>query len=100
MENQEKEQVYLKLKTDNKVATMASAAEPSEDDSIKLDMANYSITSISLEQKCLLCDNTRVLPAYMSTHINPYICDECQQAIAYAKELMQRRGAELFYDQK
>ena len=78
----------------------ATAAEPEDSLAWGVKVADYNITRISLEQKCLLCDNTRELPAYMSNHISPYICDECREAVAYAKELMQRRGAELFYDQK
>ena len=78
----------------------ATAAEPEESINWGIISAKSNITCISLEQKCLLCDNTRELPAYMSNHISPYICDECQEAVAYTKELMQRRGAELFYDQK
>lgn len=77
----------------------ATAAEPEDSIDCGMKIADYSITSISLEQRCLLCDNTRVLPAYMS-NIGTYVCDECREAMAYVKELMQRRGAELFYDQK
>lgn len=84
----------------SKEIVAATAAEPEDSIDLSMKTADYRITSISLEQKCLLCDNTRELPAYMSTHISPYICDECQKAIAYAKELMKHRGAELFYDQK
>ena len=37
--------------------------------------------------KCLLCDS--VLETYMSTVYEhyPYICNECKEAIAYAKQL-------------
>lgn len=82
----------------SKELVAASAAEPT-DLSIKI-AADYRITSISLEQKCLLCDNTRGLPAYMSNNISPYVCEECQEAMAYAKELLKHRGVELFYDKK
>ena len=78
----------------------ATAAEPEKSINWGVIATKTNITTISLEQKCLLCDNTRELPAYMSNHINPYICDECREAVAYAKELMKHRGAELFYDQK
>lgn len=83
----------------SKEIVAATAAEP--EDSIDWGMtiaADYSITSISLEQKCLLCDNTRELPAFMSNNISPYICNECQEAIAYAKEIMKHRGNGIFYD--
>lgn len=78
----------------------ATAIEPADPLGWGVKVADYSITSISLEQRCLLCDNTRELPAYMSHNISPYICDECREAMAYAKELMKHRGAELFYDKK
>lgn len=43
--------------------------------------------------KCLLCDS--VLETYMSTAYDcyPYVCDECKEAIAYAKYL--QRNLEL-----
>lgn len=78
----------------------ATAAEPEDSIDCLRIAADYSITSISLEQKCLLCDNTRGLSAYMVNNISPYICDECQEAMAYAKELLKHRGVELFYDKK
>jgi len=87
----------------SKEIVAATAAEPSEEDSIDWGVkvaAEYNITSISLEQRCLLCDNTRVLPAYMSHNISPYICEECREAMTYVKELIKHRGAELFYDKK
>lgn len=77
----------------------ATAAEPAEQSIACLKRnTDYSITSISLQQKCLLCDNTRELPAYMASHTSPYICEECQEAIAYVKEIMKHRGTEIFYD--
>ena len=77
----------------------ATAAEPEDPLGWGVKVADYSITNLSIEQRCLLCDNTRVLPAYMS-NIGTYVCDECQEAMAYVKELMKHRGAELFYDKK
>ena len=78
----------------------ATAAEPEDPLGWGVKVADYSIATISLEQKCLLCDNTRGLPAYMSHNISPYICEECQEAMTYVKELIKHRGAELFYDKK
>lgn len=45
--------------------------------------------------KCLLCDN--VLETYMSLAYDhyPYVCDECKEAIAYAKELKKRNSCGL-----
>jgi hypothetical protein len=45
--------------------------------------------------KCLLCDS--VLETYMSLAYDhyPYVCDECKEAIAYAKELKKRNSCRL-----
>jgi hypothetical protein len=45
--------------------------------------------------KCLLCGN--VLETYMSLAYDryPYVCDECKEAIAYAKELKKRNSCRL-----
>ena len=61
--------------------------------------ANLHIESACYVQQCMLCDNTRNLGGTWHSS-SPWICDECKEAIAYAKELMKHRGAELFYDQK
>ena len=74
----------------------ATAAEPEDSVDCGMKIADYSITSISLEQRCLLCDNTRVLPAYMS-NIGTYVCDECREAMAYIKEVKKWRGDSLLH---
>ncbi|MBO5424013.1 MAG: hypothetical protein J6A25_00700 [Lachnospiraceae bacterium] len=74
----------------------ATAAEPEDSVNWGVKVADYSITTISLEQKCLLCDNTRVLPAYMS-NIGTYVCDECREAMAYIKEVKKWRGDSLLH---
>ena len=40
--------------------------------------------------KCLLCDS--VLETYLTLAYDryPYVCDDCKEAIAYAKELKKR----------
>jgi hypothetical protein len=92
----------------------ATAAEP-EYECLDIDLAvpenadtpidwSQHIASIQIEtacyvQQCMLCENTRELGGGWHSS-SPWICDECKEAIAYAKELMKHRGAELFYDQK
>lgn len=74
-----------------------TAAEPEAPLDWGVKVADYnSITTISLEQRCLLCDNTRVLPAYMS-NIGTYVCDECREAMAYIKEVKKWRGDSLLH---
>lgn len=75
----------------------ATAAEPEKSINWGVIAAKTNITTISLEQKCLLCDNIRELPAYMSNHISPYICDECREAVAYIKEVKKWRGDSLLH---
>ena len=45
--------------------------------------------------KCLLCDS--VLETYISLAYDhyPYVCEECKEAIAYAKELKKRNSCRL-----
>lgn len=42
--------------------------------------------------KCLLCDS--VLETYMTMTYDryPYVCDDCKEAIAYAKEIKKRNS--------
>ena len=45
--------------------------------------------------KCLLCDS--VLETYITLAYDryPYVCDDCKEAIAYAKELKKRNSCGL-----
>lgn len=45
--------------------------------------------------KCLLCDS--VLETYMTMAYDryPYVCDDCKESIAYAKELKKRNSCRL-----
>jgi hypothetical protein len=43
--------------------------------------------------KCLLCDS--VLETYMTYDRYPYVCDDCKESIAYAKELKKRNNCGL-----
>jgi hypothetical protein len=61
--------------------------------------ANLNIEPAVYAQQCMLCDNTRNLGGGWHSS-SPWVCNECKEAIAYAKEIMKHRGAELFYDQK
>lgn len=49
-------------------------------------------------QTCMLCDNTNEIPEGWYPYNSPWICKECKEAIAYAKELLKHRGTKLFYD--
>ena len=44
-------------------------------------------TKIKYCQYCLLCENTRDLPEGMHHSSTPWICSECKEAIAFAKQL-------------
>ena len=46
---------------------------------------------------CLLCNHTLELALNESVSF-PYVCQDCKDAIAYAKELLRHRGAKLLDD--
>jgi hypothetical protein len=48
------------------------------------------IVTPSYSQRCLLCENTRKLPEGMHYCNTPWVCDECKEAIAFAKKQMDR----------
>ena len=89
----------------------ATAAEP-EYECLGIDLAvpektepidwSQHIASIQVEtacyvQQCMLCDNTRNLGGAWHCS-SPWVCNECKEAIAYAKEIMKHRGEGIFYD--
>lgn len=50
-----------------------------------------TIAKIFYAQQCLCCENTRRLPDGM-TYCHPsWICDECEEAIAFVKELKHKQ---------
>ena len=51
--------------------------------------ATISKIQMIFSQDCLLCNNTRTLPAGMTRCSTPWVCDECKEAIAFLKFLKQ-----------
>ena len=66
MENKEKQSIY----------------EIAFQDSI--DLKNQQ--SISVSQRCLLCENTREFIGGCPSNLSPWVCDECKEAIAFIKK--------------
>ena len=60
-------------------------------------IARVEVESVCCVQQCMLCDNTRNIGGAWYTSV-PWVCDECKEAIAYAKEIMKHRGNGIFYD--
>ena len=55
------------------------------------------VDNLEVVQTCMLCDNTHEISEGWYPY-SPWICKECKEAIAYAKELLNRKGDKLFYD--
>ena len=51
---------------------------------------------IGVTEKCWICDNTRELTEDIinSVWVGPWICDECKQAIIWAKEAKKQKEGE------
>ena len=59
--------------------------------------ATTSINKVVACQQCMCCENTRELyDGWYSP--GPWICEDCKEAIAYAKEILRYRGDRIFYD--
>ena len=54
---------------------------------MKTVTCSTKISNIRYCQQCLLCENTRTLPEGMYFSHTPWICDECKEAVAFAKKL-------------
>lgn len=83
-----------------KELVVATVAEPETVDT-PIDWSQFVTASLNIEpacyaQQCMLCENTRNLGGSYSS--SPWVCDECKEAIAYAKEILKHRGNGIFYD--
>lgn len=58
---------------------------------LKHEIITAEIAPIRACQSCMLCENTRELPVGMHYCNTPWVCDECKKAIAFIKELMNKR---------